>query len=231
MKNKFTLLVITLSLVLMIFSTKIFAKEVEIQLVMGKEIVTRKVDSEISEWVIFSGAHNPNIVCDIKGLNQLTNLTSLEIPILNYKGDFRFLKDCKNLKVLFLNGGTITSFKFLEELENLEYLELNMYINKDDVGKIYSQEIDFANLNNIKDIRFSPIVESSNKTSKYDRIPNFVNVQNKPKIFLENNVIKTLTERDIELLNQYSEVNIYTNTILENSIEIEKIKNLNLNYM
>jgi hypothetical protein len=86
-------------------------------------------------------------------------------------------------------------------------------------------------LNNIKDIRFSPIVESSNKTSKYDRIPNFVNVQNKPKIFLENNVIKTLTEKDIELLNQYSEVNIYTNTILENSIEIEKIKNLNLNYM
>ena len=98
MKNKFTLLVITLSLVLMIFSTKIFAKEVEIQLVMRKEIVTRKVDSEISEWVIFSGAHNPDIVCDIKGLNQLTNLTSLEIPILNYKGDFRFLKDCKNLK-------------------------------------------------------------------------------------------------------------------------------------
>ena len=65
MKNKFTLLVITLSLVLMIFSTKIFAKEVEIQLVMGKEIVTRKVDSEISEWVIFSGAHNSDIVCDI----------------------------------------------------------------------------------------------------------------------------------------------------------------------
>ena len=113
MKNKFTLLVITLSLVLMIFSTKIFAKEVEIQLVMEKGIVTRKVDSEISEWVIFSGAHNPDIVCDIKGLNQLTNLTSLEIPILNYKGNFRFLKDCKNLKVLFLNGGTIISFKFL----------------------------------------------------------------------------------------------------------------------
>lgn len=227
MRNKFLLSLITLFLILMICSTQIIAKEVEIQLITEKGIVIRKVDSEISEWVIFSGASNPEVIYDVKGLNQLTNLTNFETPILNYKGDYRFLEDCKNLKKIFLNGGTITSFKFIEKMESLEYLELGMYINKDDIDKIYAEKIDFVNLKNLREIRFSPIVNSSNKTSRYGKIPNFVSIQNKPKIFLGNNEIETLTEKDIELLNQYSEVNLFPNPILENIKELEKLENVN----
>ena len=231
MKNKFILSFILFSVIISIFTTKIFAKEIEIQIVTEKEIVIKRFDPEITVLCISYSMKNSERICDIKGLDQFTNLSTLEIPILNYVGDFDFLADCKNLKELFLNGGTITSFKFLEKLESLEYLELSMYINKDDVKKIYSEKINFENLNNIKDIRFSPIVNSSNKTSGFGKVPNFINIQNKPKIYLGNNEIKAVNENDIGLLNQYSEVYLFPNPILENSFELEKFKNINLNYM
>lgn len=227
MKQKILLCLTILVIVTSIFTTSIFAEDVEIKIITESGIVIKKIDSEIESWLLSSVTSNPEIIFDISGLEQLEKLSVIEIPILKYTGNYEFLTDCKNLKRLYLNGGTITSFKFLEKMKNLEYVELNMYINNEDLEKIYSEKINFVNLKQINEIRFFPIVTNLNKTSSYYKIPNFVNVKNNAKLFLGNNEIESISDSDIELLKQYSEVYLWPNPILENPKELEKLKKVN----
>lgn len=65
---------------------------------------------------------------------------------------------------------------------------------------------------------------------KLDFVPNFINVQNKPSLYLDWNQISVLSKNEIKLLSQYSFVNLAGNPILKNESELAKLKKANINF-
>lgn len=63
-----------------------------------------------------------------------------------------------------------------------------------------------------------------------DFIPQFINVQNKPKLKLLNNGISTISKEEIKLLKQYSNICLDSNPIGKNHNELLKLKKAGVNF-
>ena len=177
-------------------------------------------DENVESITIYSSDAHQGEVKDIVGLNQFKNLTELDFPMINYNGDWSFLYGLTTLKTLFINSSSknLKSIKFLESLTNLEIFGLDLIINEKYKEDFLREKIDLGKLNKIDKIYYYSRFLKEDYSGWYftGRIPNFVNVKNKPKIYLDNNGIEYLTFREKILLKQYSEVNLYSNPISEN---------------
>lgn len=138
-----------------------------------------------------------------------------------YRGDWNFLKDAKKLKSLGLITVNAKSMDVLSDLENIEVLELDYFIDEINLNNFLQKDIDFSKLKKLKKIIFNLRVKTKSGFYYPGRIPRFVNVQNSPEIYLGNNGIKDLQDSEINMLKQYSKVYIGENPI---SKDIEKYK-------
>ena len=106
-------------------------------------------------------------------------------------------------------------------LTNIEYgsLASSEVINQN--FSFLNEKIDLSGLKKLDKIYYHSRFLKKDFTGCYftGRIPNFVNVKNKPKLYLDNNGIEFLTYREKRLLKQYSEVNFYSNPIAKKKIK------------
>ena len=91
-------------------------------------------------------------------------------------------------------------------------------LDKKDIEKIRSEPIDLSGLKYLKFLRFS--------ASNLERVPLFIHVNTKPYLAIDNNNISKITDEDIQLLGQYSLINIDANPVVNNKKEYEKLAKL-----
>ena len=217
MKKNFILLIS-----LFILSVCLYAKEIEIKYIRENgKTTTQKFDSEIKTLTLFSSDSVNFKILDIKGLEQFTNIENIEIYMLYYEGDYTFLHDIKSPKSLFLDGARCSSLKFLEKMTSLKEIEISFVTSIDET-------IDLKNLKNIKKITYQDFYAIRNEGLEDRKIPNFINVQNKPVLDLNNDHIKKISKRNIELLKQYSKIILDQNPICKNKWELRKLKRMNI---
>lgn len=165
----------------------------------------------------------------IEGTENLQNIQIVRIDSISLIDDYSFLFNFNNLKELYIFGTIITSLQFLENLSSLNMLDVNAFIFDEDLETIQNETIDLSNLENLYSIGFSiSMLTLYDGTKGFDSIPNFVNVQNKPIIYLGNNDITSVDDKDIEILSQFSEIHLWPNPILSDFYEMEKLKDLNI---
>lgn len=212
------LFLVLLSLFIL-FSVK--AKELELRKIYvdGTEEVLL-LDDNTDTIVLYSSDANSKEVKDIIGLNQFKNLKILDIPMLRYNGDWQFLAGLTTVRILGFSSDSekLKSIKFLESLTSLETLDCKLLIREEYKDFFLSEKIDLRNLKNLKNIYYKCRIWKNDSSGWYylGRIPNFINVKNKPILDLNNNGIEYLTSREKKMLKQYSEVNFYSNPITNN---------------
>lgn len=170
------------------------------------------------------------IIDTIKGFEKLESLEIIEFQGIDLIYDLDFLADITNLKELYISNVSITSLNFLEKLKNLELIDMYVYLSVEDAENIKQQEINLEQLENLKRIKFSTsILNLELQDFQYfNSVPYFTNVKNFPIIFLGDNGIEYLSDSEIEILTQFSEIHLWPNPILSDIYEMEKIKDLNV---
>ena len=158
---------------------------------------------------------------DIEGFSKFEQLEDMGFYWPKYRGDWNFLKDAKKLKSLGLITVNAKSMDVLSDLENIEVLELDYFIDEINLNNFLQKDIDFSKLKKLKKKIFNLRVKTKSGFYYPGRIPRFVNVQNSPEIYLGNNGIKDLQDSEINMLKQYSIVHLGENPI---SKDIEKYK-------
>ena len=168
------------------------------------------LDEDIDSITLFTSEEFPKEISDIQGLDSFRNLKSLDFYCLKYQGDWRFLYNLRNLRSLHIDTWSLNlkSLKFLETLENLEYLECYITIDNAYKENFVNEEIDFSKLKYIKKISYECRVfdKKENKVDYSARIPNFINVKNKPELYLDGSGIEPVNKKEKKLLKQYSKV-------------------------
>lgn len=231
MKNKSVII-----LIFLFFSTKVFASNVQLSIYTTEEKnVIYEVDEDIRIMTITNkilpSPENSNIygIKKITGFEQLKNLEILRIKNIDIIDDYSFLADIKNLRELYINSTILTDFTFIENLKNIEILDLEPFIYDEDLETLRNTSVDFNNLENIRMIIFSIyILTIDDKYEEFSCVPKFFNVKNMPTIDLGGNGIKEISEEELEILSQFSEINLYPNPILSNWLEMEKLIDLNI---
>lgn len=165
----------------------------------------------------------------IEGTEKLPNIQIVRIDSISLIDDYSFLFNFNNLKELYIFGTIITSLQFLENLSSINMLDINAFIFDEDLETIQNEPIDLINLENLYSIGFSiSMLTLYDGTKGFNSIPNFVNVQNKPIIYLGNNDITTVDDKDVEILSQFSEIHLWPNPIVNDWFEMDKLKDLNI---
>lgn len=199
------------------------------------EILEKKVNKN-SHLLILSETSIPKtndsgefLLEDIEGLEQLENLQVIQINDVNFIDDFSFLSNLKYLKELYINSCFIKSIKFLENMQNLEVIDLTLYIPSESSEKFKKEIIDIDKLLFIKKIDFhvSVVVDEEN-FEDYNDIPKFINVKNQPVLNIGKNNLRTISENQISFLKQYSQIFLWPNPIISNMTELKKIDDLNI---
>lgn len=167
-------------------------------------------------------------ITKIEGFEQFKNLRILEIRDFMNILDFSFLDDLPNLTELYIDSSLVEDISFLSNLENLEIIDLFIYVREENAQNFFQSEIDLSQLLFLARINFKAMIlpEDGKSDIPFNSIPNFANVQNQPQIHLGHNEISTLDENQIDLLRQYSQIFLYPNPILNNDEEMEKLKGL-----
>lgn len=139
-----------------------------------------------------------------------------------------FFKSCRKLKHIWIAGCTLPSFSFIEEMENLEEIELDFYIDYSINELIKGKTIDLKKLQNLKRIYFLGLIIKDNQITKYKTIPQFQNVPSGCTFIMQDQDIERLSDIDISILKQFKNVDLFANPVLKtkdiNSIESILIK-------
>ena len=207
MKKILVLLTFTFLYISSISAKKIELKKIYIDDTAESIMLDEKTDS----ITVFTSDASPKEIKDIQGLNEFKNLKSLDFYCLKYQGDWSFLYNLQTLRTLYIESSShnLKSLKFLETLKNLEHLECYIIIDEEYREYFEKEVIDFSNLKNIREIFYDCKVWDKNRKDTYSLkgIPNFVNVRNKPKLYLYNEGSQTINKNDKNRLEQYSEIN------------------------
>lgn len=197
----------------------IAAETVDLVLVTadGKE-VTRSVDADITRMTIANRENTGYRISSVKNLDKLIRLETLEMYYLSDVQDYSFLRDVPNLKFLHIGGCYVTSLKFVEELQSLTYVYLDVLFQANDVEKIRQETVDFSRLTHLEFVAF--------RSHRYIGVPKFINVRNKPFIDLMNNNIEKITKDDKQLLRQYSLIDLRFNPIEKDAAELRAVSDL-----
>lgn len=230
------------SLLFFIIFAKISASSVELSFELedgsSEKVI---VDDLITEYNFDDfNFSNRQIIVAIKGFENLKNLETVYFFSSWYYGSWDFLTQLPKLKNLALDQCWISSFKFLEKLNNLEHLTIQFSSDEGDYKNIKNSKIDLKNLSKLQEIYIRSskfyIHEKAKprnqwkSSKKLDFVPNFINVQNKPSLYLDWNQISVLSKNEIKLLSQYLFVNLAGNPILKNESEVAKLKKANINF-
>lgn len=192
MKN--ILLIITILL-----STTVFAEKAALRIIYEDGIEYTANYEKDSKVIILVSKGNLRLkyLKEIQGLEQFEHLTNFCMYFFQYKGDYSFLKNIKNLKNLGLMGCGAESLNFISDLELLEDVELELSFEKDILENIEKTVVDLSKLKNIKKITID---------NRMTHIPPFINVKNKPILLLDTTKIKKINKKDYKYAKQYSKV-------------------------
>lgn len=230
-----------LSLVIVNCAFSIFAKQVALSFDMSdgtKEII--QIDDSTERYELSdSNFSTQKEIISVSGFENLENLEILYISYLPYYGNWDFLEKIPNLKNITLSSCWISSFNFLENLRNIESISItNFYCDENNYENLKNEKVNLCNLNKLEKLQiFSSSFyvpdyskpKNQWKSKKLDFVPNFINVQNKPNLYLDWNQISMLSKKEIKSLSQYYFVDFSGNPILKNEKEVAKIKKANIN--
>lgn len=208
-------------------TSRIYAEnKVNIRIIQDNSNSTNiKVDENVTHLTFAE----PNIrtITSIEGLENLKNLESLDFYNLTFI-NMDFFKSCRKLKHIWIAGCTLPSFSFIEEMENLEEIELDFYIDYSINELIKGKTIDLKKLQNLKRIYFLGLIIKDNQITKYKTIPRFQNVPSGCTLIMQDQDIERLSDIDISILKQFKNVDLFANPVLKtkdiNSIESILIK-------
>jgi len=206
-------------MICLLFTAALFSDPVDILFITTKGNVIRKVDSDVKMITISASDQFPYDITNIKNLDALKKLERIDIYNVTTIKDYSFLTKCVNLKNIGFGVCRIYDLHFLERMSNLEVIDMDLLpLDKKDIEKIRSEPIDLSGLKYLKFLRFS--------ASNLERVPLFIHVNTKPYLAIDNNNISKITDEDIQLLGQYSLINIDANPVVNNKKEYEKLAKL-----
>lgn len=209
MKIKFLILILVICLPFFGVAKTI---ELTYEFENGEQLV-RQYDDSAKDLVLYISDSKNSMplkkIKNIKGFENWENLENFDSYGIDYSGDLLFLNNIKNLKSIFFDFFKCKKLSFLENLTGLEFIEIHLSLDKKDYKDFENTKIDFSKLKKLRKITFSAYYFDNGKfVGKLNRIPWFVNVQNKPELIFYENDINELTARDKKLLKQYSKYDL-----------------------
>ncbi len=226
-------------LILLIFNFFIpllFADPISVRFFLQTgEILEKEIDSSTrllqinNNFIPESNLYDDFLIMDVEGLEDLPNLQVLQINDVNNIDDFTFLSRLKLLRELYISSSFIKSLKFLESMENLDIIDLTLYVMEENVQDFKNEVIDLRLLQYIKKIDFhiSVVIDEENFID-FNDIPKFINVKNQPILNISKNQIYTISREQKDYLYQYSQIYLWPNPIIDDSLQIEGLRDLNI---
>lgn len=182
------------------------------------EVIVEKVPKDIRKWVHAYSDQSKYLLASVENLGDLPELKSIEFYNISSVRDYSFLLKAKGLVQLHLAGCTVNDLSFLEEMTNLEYLYVDIYIPANKKLQVRAKSVDLKKLTRLDYLVFH--------SPDYGCVPNFVNILSRPYVELANNSIKKFTKQDIYLLKQYSVINLMFNPVADNVEERQKVNSM-----
>lgn len=210
----------------------VFAEPVELLFKMEDGTFEKQIIDSSDEIYTFVWTDFPinKKIIEMPEFEKCTNLKTAIFYYPNYYGNWNFLSNIPNLKHFGIDSNT-PSLKFIENLENLESFELDITVEKTYYESLKETKIDLKKLKNLKEMRMCIFfTDEGSVKERMDFIPQFVNVRNKPELFLDNNQIEKISKEEIKLLKQYSKVDLDFNPIANNREELLKLKKAKINF-
>jgi len=180
--------------------------------------LVRRVERDCTRLCFADSDAQDYRIAGIGNLGFLPKLESVEMYCISGITDWSFLLEAKGLRALHRAMCTVPDLAFVEKLESLEYLCLDVYSPAGTADPAGRTELDLGKLGRLKFIEFCPDLPSG--------VPRFRNVRNRPFINLNNNRIRTVSPEEVNLLSQYSLVSLQFNPICENQDERAKLAGL-----
>ncbi len=207
----------------LVLAVNLGAQTVNLEIVTTTgEIKIEKFAKETKYLTLMDSDQKSYQIASVKNLDALPFLETVELANIGGILDYSFLLKAKGLKSLHTASCTIGDLRFLEKMENLEYLSLDVYVRPGALDVLKTTPINLGKLDRLEYIAFSAIPRTI--------FPLFTQVKNKPYICLSNNNIKSFSASEVRLLKQYSFINLEFNPIAENPGKQKKLAGMKVRY-
>lgn len=212
-----------------LFAMTAFAENIQLKITTAAgSTVTQDVDKNATFWGIDGEQVNYDFV-SVQGLDQLSKLEVIELTNLKSVKTYSFLADAKNLKELYLTACTVNTLDFVKDLPKLKVLSLDVRFDLEKATVISLTNVDFSNLKKLEELRFwSKLYSNSKEVSKLPVVPRFYNIKSYPLLDLSNSDISEVSEDDVKLLAQYSDIILKSTPISGKEAELKKLSKYNI---
>ena len=114
-------------------------------------------------------------------------------------------------------------------MQNLNIIDLTLYVMEDNIQSFKNEILDLDNLKLIQkiDLHVSVVIDEDHLTD-FNDIPKFINVHNQPILDISKNQLYTISLEQKEYLYQYSQIFLWPNPIVDDLLQIESLKDLNI---
>ena len=185
-----------LILISAVYCLPLSAQDITVELVQTDGSIQKQtVPVDTKSFVFFDGDHST--IKEVRNLQKLTDLESLEIYNVSNISDWTFLDSLPKLKTLHMASVFTPDLQFVTSLKQMEVLKLDVYLS----GKEQLKPIDFSALTKLKRLEFYTI-------PKLTAVPRLLNIRNRPELDISNCMITSISENDAEILKQFSSINI-----------------------
>ncbi|HAH62868.1 MAG TPA: hypothetical protein DCL73_12300 [Treponema sp.] len=175
-----------------------------------------------------NGYHTKNFY----GLEQLKNLKILEFQTLAFLEDYDFLRPVTAPEELYIAGGVFNNFSVVDNMRHLKIFDMSADMSKSAAEKIKKEGYDFSDYAELKEIVFEPVIRGK-KHSEYERfgaVPRFIVISGKVSLQITNDGIQYFTVDDIQILRQFTFVDVSFNPVCSDVQELKKLDQAGIKY-
>lgn len=194
--------------------------------------IVQSIPENTTSLVLFDSDSNGYHTKNFYGLEQLKNLKILEFQMLAFLEDYNFLRPVTVPEELYIAGGVFNDFSVIDNMRHLKVFDMSADMSKKAAEKIKREGYDFSNYAELKKIVFEPVIREEN-VSGYERfgtVPHFIVIPGTVSLQITNDGIQYFTVDDIQILRQFTFVDVSFNPVCSNVQELKKLDQGRIKY-
>ena len=194
--------------------------------------IIQSIPENTTSLVLFDSDANGYHTKSFYGLEKLKNLKILEFQTLAFLKEYNFLRAVTVPEELYIAGGVFNDFSVINNMHHLRVFDMSAAMSKSAAEKLKKDGCDFSDYAELQKIVFEPVIRGKN-ISGYERfgtVPRFTVIPGKVSLQITNDGIQYFTADDIQVLRQFTFVDVSFNPACSNVQELKKLDRAGIKY-
>lgn len=194
--------------------------------------IVQSIPENTTSLVLFDSDSNGYHTKNFYGLEHLRNLKILEFQTLAFLENYNFLRVVTAPEELYIAGGVFNDFSVIDNMPHLKVFDMSADMSKRAAEKIKKEGYDFSNYAELKKIVFEPVIREENVSGyeRFETVPHFKVIPRTVSLQITNDGIQYFTVDDIQILRQFTFVDVSFNPVCSNVQELKKLDRGRIKY-